>query len=124
LRFLIDNALPPRLAELLTSAGCEAAHVRSYGMHAAEDQIVLERARVERRTLVSADSDFATLLALQEAPEPSFILFRETDAVSADQYAHMLLSNLPALEADLKRGCVVVFRGGRVRVRSLPISAE
>ncbi len=93
-------------------------------MQAADDGAVLERARVESRGLVSADSDFAALLSLQEASEPSFILFRETDAVSAEQYARLLLSNLPALEAELSRGCVAVFRGGRVRVRALPISGE
>jgi predicted nuclease of predicted toxin-antitoxin system len=93
-------------------------------MHAAEDLDVLERARTELRILVSADSDFAMLLALREAPQPSFILFRETDAVSAEQYANLLLSNLPALEAELNRGCVAVFRRGLIRVRSLPISAE
>jgi predicted nuclease of predicted toxin-antitoxin system len=124
LKFLIDNALPPRLAHLLSRAGHDAAHVRDYGLHAAEDRVVLERARAEQRVLISADSDFAMLLALQEASQPSFVLFRETDAVSADQYADLLLSNLPALEAELSRGCVVVFRGGRVRIRSLPISPD
>lgn len=124
MRFLIDNALPPRLAELLTSAGREAAHVRDFGMQAADDGAVLEKAHAEGRVLISADSDFAALLSLQEASEPSFVLFRETDAVSAEQYARLLLSNLPALEAELSRGCVAVFRGGRVRVRALPISVE
>jgi predicted nuclease of predicted toxin-antitoxin system len=111
------------LAQLLASAGHDAAHVRDYGMHAAEDVDVLEKARLEWRVLVSADSDFATLLALREASQPSFVLFRETDAVAAKQYADLLVSNLPALEAELSRGCVTVFRGGRVRVRALPISA-
>ncbi len=124
MRFLIDNASPPRLADLLENAGHEAVHVRHYGMQAAEDGAVLEKARAERRVLVSADSDFASLLAIQEAPEPSFVLFRETDAVSAEQYAHLLLLSLSTLEAELNRGCVAVFRGGRVRVRSLPISAD
>jgi hypothetical protein len=73
---------------------------------------------------VSADSDFAMLHAVQEASHPSFVLFRETDAVSAEQYADLLLSVLPFLEAELSRGCVAVFRGGRLTVRSLPISAE
>ena len=44
-RFLIDNALPPRLAELLKQAGHDAIHVRAYGMHAAADAEILERAR-------------------------------------------------------------------------------
>jgi predicted nuclease of predicted toxin-antitoxin system len=124
LKFLIDNALPPRLARLLTQAGQEAAHVRDYGMQAAEDVDILSKARSEEQVLVSADSDFAALLALQDASQPSFILFRETDTVSAEQYATQILANLPLLETSLNRGCVAVFRGGRIRVRSLPISAD
>lgn len=91
-------------------------------MHAANDIEVLERAQMERRILVSADSDFAMLLAIQEASEPSFVLFRETTAVSAEQYANLLLSSVPRLEAALSRGCVAVFRRGFIRIRSLPIS--
>jgi predicted nuclease of predicted toxin-antitoxin system len=109
---------------MLTNAGHDTVHVRDYGMQAAEDVSVLEQARVEGRVLVSADSDFATLLALQEASHPSFVLFREANAASAEQYANLLLSNLPGLEAELSRGCVAVFRAGRVRVRSLPFSVD
>ena len=63
MRFLIDNALPPRLAELLVSAGHDATHVRAYGMQAASDEAILIRAREEHRVVVSADSDFGAILA-------------------------------------------------------------
>lgn len=92
-------------------------------MHAAKDDDILRRAQAENRILVSADSDFATLLALQEASHPSFVLFRDTDSISAEQYANLLLASLPALEPALNRGCVAVFRRGLIRIRSLPISA-
>jgi predicted nuclease of predicted toxin-antitoxin system len=65
-RFLIDNALPPRLAELLKQAGQDATHVRAYGMQASSDPEILERARTEARVIVSADTDFGTLHAAQE----------------------------------------------------------
>jgi predicted nuclease of predicted toxin-antitoxin system len=57
LRFLIGNALPPRLAALLVAAGHDAAHVRAYGMQAAADEEILARALDEDRIVVSADSD-------------------------------------------------------------------
>jgi hypothetical protein len=66
-KFLIDNALPPRLADLLVAAGYDAVHVRNYAMHAAADKEIQERALTEDRIIVSADSDFSTLLAQQEA---------------------------------------------------------
>jgi hypothetical protein len=72
--------------------------------------------------VVSADSDFSTILASQEAERPSFILFRETNARVARDYLNLLLSALPVLEPELMAGCVAVFRNGRLRVRKLPFS--
>lgn len=83
MKFLIDNALPPRLAELLQGAGYDAIHVKALGMHAAKDEQILARALNEDRIVVSADTDFGTLLAMQDARAPSFILFRETNLMVA-----------------------------------------
>jgi predicted nuclease of predicted toxin-antitoxin system len=91
-------------------------------MHAANDEAILARAVEEDRIVVSADSDFGTRLALQEAERPSFIPFRETNLLVAQDYINMLLPALPALEAELTSGCVAVFRRNRLRVRRLPFS--
>lgn len=82
-KFLVDNALPPQLADLLGDAGYDAVHVRSYQMQAATDQEILARALEEDRIVVSADSDFATILATTGADGPSFILFREPNFLVA-----------------------------------------
>jgi predicted nuclease of predicted toxin-antitoxin system len=121
-RFLIDNALSPEVARLLRDAGHDAAHVRDYGLHAAEDPVILERAGLQERVVVSADSDFAMLLALSRSSKPSFILFREVDIIRAQDYASRILESLPLLERELDAGCVVTFRRGRIRVRNLPIA--
>ena len=122
MKFLIDNALSPRVADLLVAAGQEAIHVRSYGMHAASDQEIVERAREEDRVIVSADSDFGVILASQAASRPSFILFREPNVLIAEDYVAALLAALPLLEPELYSGCVAVFRNRRLRVRKLPFS--
>ena len=121
MRFFIDNALPPRTAELLSLAGHDAVHVRAYGMQGASDEVILSRARMEERIVVSADSDFAAILAAQEADRPSFILFREPNLTTARDYVDALLPVLAALEPELSAGCVAVFRRGFLRVRRLPI---
>ena len=76
MRFLIDNNPSPVLADELKTAGHDAVHVRDYGLQAATDQVVLAQARGESRVLISADTDFGTLLAREGADRPSIMLIR------------------------------------------------
>jgi predicted nuclease of predicted toxin-antitoxin system len=77
LRFLVDESLSPRLAILLVDAGHEAIHVRDLELRSASDRDVLARAS-DDRMLITADTDFGTILALEGAEAPSVILFRRT----------------------------------------------
>ncbi len=91
-------------------------------MRAAKDEEILARAFDEERIVISADSDFGVILAVQEGARLSFILFREPDLRTAGDYFNLLLPALPLLEPELVAGCVAVFRNGRLRVRRLPFS--
>ena len=124
MKFLVDNALSPILAELLHQAGHDAAHVRRYGMQAVSDEQIFERAQSENRIVVPAGTDFGTLLALRQEREPSVILFRQQrDRIPARQ-ATLLLANLSAIEEALAKGSIVVIEDTRIRVRALPVGGD
>ncbi|MBW3668484.1 MAG: hypothetical protein KY443_04650 [Actinobacteria bacterium] len=71
--------------------------------------------------IVSADADFAALLALGHLSKPSFILLRSADHLTSSQQADLLLANLSPVSDDLEGGAIVTFARGRLRVRRLPI---
>jgi predicted nuclease of predicted toxin-antitoxin system len=120
MKFLIDNALSPLVADGLLKAGYDAVHVRDIGLHDASDLIIFRSAEESDRIIVSADTDFGTILALRDQSKPSVILFRRGSQHRPDQQVSLLLSNLPSINNELLDGSVVVIEQHRLRIRSLP----
>jgi predicted nuclease of predicted toxin-antitoxin system len=116
---LIDNALSPRLAELLQAAAHDALHVRERNLQRASDETIFELAAAENRIIVSADTDFGAIMMLRAQQRPSVILFRHPSPRRPEAQAQLLLANLPSFSDELTQGAIVILHHDRVRIRRL-----
>lgn len=124
MRLLIDAALAPSIAARLREAGFDALHVRELGLQRAPDTEILDVAEREGRTVVSADTDFGTLLALRSKRSPSFVLLRRQKDTTPAKTAELLIELLPRISTELGAGSVVVVTDDRLRIRSLPVRPD
>lgn len=120
MRFLLDECLPPQMAELLRAVGHDCVHVYELGLGGQPDEQIMALADRENRGLLSADTDFGELLANAPVLAPSVILLRRTDK-RAGSLAAVVIANLEQFTEDLAAGALIVISDTRIRARRLPM---
>lgn len=120
MRFLVDESLSRRVAELLRHADHDAVHVGDLGLLGTPDDEVMAAARSSDRVLITVDTDFGGLLAFAHESTPSAILVRRAPHRTESQ-VQLLLAALPEVEQHLIAGALVVLSPGQARIRLLPI---
>jgi predicted nuclease of predicted toxin-antitoxin system len=120
-RLLFDANLSPEVARRLTASGHDAIHVADLGLLSAPDPDIMRAAVEEDRVLITADSDFAAMLALGALRAPSVVLLRSADHMRPVQQAEFLVANLATVGEELAAGAIVSLTRLHLRVRELPI---
>ncbi|MBI4204676.1 MAG: DUF5615 family PIN-like protein [Betaproteobacteria bacterium] len=96
-------------------SGSLAHAVRAINLPRSDDVVIFDRAAAEDRIVVSADTDFGTLLAVRSTQKPSVISFRGQGSRKPEALAHAILSHLPPLADALESGSIVTFEPSRIR---------
>ncbi len=118
LRFLVDHAVSPVIAEALRAAGYDAVSLRDRRLTRAKDPVLVEMARHEDRVIVTQDLGFGALLIIPGDAKPSIVLFRDRTGRPETQIA-LLLKALPEVAQALRDGAIVVIDDADVRTRRL-----
>ncbi|MBA2316185.1 MAG: DUF5615 family PIN-like protein [Euzebyales bacterium] len=118
MRLLLDENVALRVRAALAAGGHDTLHVADLHLLGAPDDAVLAAAADERRTLITADTDFGTLLAVSQTATPSVLLLRRGSR-RAEQRAEQILFALDTAGPVLESGALVVVESGRLRIRRL-----
>ena len=120
MKFLVDMALSPDLAQWLRTEGHEAVHAADLSMNMSPDSEILQAAAQRGCVVITADLDFPRLLAEFGSSGPGLILLRGgnySEAESRDCVRRVLMS---IAHAEL-HGSIVVVDRERIRRRWLPV---
>lgn len=122
MNFLVDENLSPQLCHFLAADGDTAEHTYQAVGAGATDQEIFTYAAANETVIVTADTDFGTLLAQAKTNQPSVILMRELLSLPVAEQGRMLAANMDQIRDILIKGAIVVFSRTELRVRPLPIA--
>lgn len=120
MKFLADMGVSQTTVRALRDLGHDVTHLAEVGLERLADASILEKARMEGRTVLTFDLDFGDLLAASGSKLPSVILFRLRDATPGS-VGPRLMQVLAECAAVLDTGAIVTVEEGRYRIRRLPI---
>lgn len=107
MKLVIDANLSPAVVAALREAGYDASHVGDQGLLTAKDEEIFERADRHGAVIVTADSDFAMLLAIRRASKPSVVHIRDIADRPPSVHSSLLIENLGLIVEALEAGAIV-----------------
>jgi predicted nuclease of predicted toxin-antitoxin system len=119
LHLLLDQGLPRSAAEQLRTGGTNCIHVGEIGLPSTTDVEILDWARVRGAIVVTLDTDFHTILAVQNSSRPSVIRLR-LQGLNGVAVAKLVSQILEQYKAELEAGCMITSKLRKTTCRLLP----
>ncbi len=112
--------IAPETASFLRSQGHDAIHLFDQGLGRMLDSEIVEKARSEKRVILTHDHDFSQLIALSGAQLPSVITFRLAN-MRPESVNRYLIETLNRFAQELEQGALISVTEAQIRCRTLPI---
>ena len=118
--FLLDQGLPRSTVDELKRLNINSTYVGEIGLAFAKDIEIIKKAIELNSIIVTLDSDFHAILALNNLRKPSVIRIR-MEGLKANDISSLLLEVLKKAEKELKNGSVISVTKNGIRIHSLPL---
>ena len=116
MKFKIDQNLPAEYAVLLREGGFEANSVDEERLGGADDGVISERVRAERRVVLSLDLGFADIRAYPPQEHSGIVVLRAKGQDKINLIS-MLRRLMPMLRERSPEGELWIVESDRVRFR-------
>ena len=120
MKLLADMGVSQTVVKSLREMGYDAKHLREEGLQCLPDPLIIEKAKVEGRVILTFDSDFGDLMAASQDDLPSVIIFWLKNMLPL-----FVLSRLQNVvencSEELKVSTLAILSDERYRPRCLPI---
>lgn len=107
IRLLLDQNLPPKLSNWFVARGIDAVHVRNVGLRDATDHQIWQRSLVEKRIILTKDSDFA-LMSRSNPNKLVRVIWCRVGNIHNHGFLKWLDERWPKAEALLADGHIVI----------------
>ena len=121
MRLLLDQGLPRSSAEMLRNKGWDIQHTGEIGMSRATDRQILEYARDEKRIIITLDSDFHAILAVENLDSPSVVRIRQ-EGLRGPELAELVENIGARIGQQLENGAMATITEKTMRIRKIPLN--
>jgi len=115
LRILTDENISPRVVSFLRQQGLDVVDVKENGWQGKKDKYLLKQAYLDKRFVLTHDSDFGTL-AIYKTQKYYGIIYLRLNNLKFHNVIKVL-KKLLQLEQELFVGCLIVVKESRIRIR-------